>query len=63
MIQAINPDTQLHAFRTYAGLPPGADAPPACGAILTPAYGQLRKTDRCPTCERLMAEQRQKELN
>lgn len=53
-----NPDQQLHAFKTFLGLPPSTDDPPACGAVLTPAYGTIPKTGRCAECDRLVTAQR-----
>lgn len=54
-----NPDQQLHAFRTFMGMPATEDDPPACGAVLTPAYGNVPKTGRCPECDRLVNVQSQ----
>jgi hypothetical protein len=50
----INPDQQLHAFRTFMGMPATEDDPPACGAVLTPAYGNVPKLGRCVECDRLV---------
>lgn len=48
-----NPDTLLHAFRTFLGLPPDSETPPACGATLTSAYNGRNKPE-CPACARLI---------
>jgi hypothetical protein len=53
-----NPDTLLHAFRTFMGLPPTTDDPPACGAKITAAYGYEPIVGRCAECDRLVAEAR-----
>jgi hypothetical protein len=44
-----NPDTQLHVFNTFMGLPPDANDPPVCGAVLTSAYNG-RNAPKCPAC-------------
>jgi hypothetical protein len=49
-----NADNLLHAFRTFLGMPPDADTPPACGAVLTSGYNGRNKP-HCPECDRLVA--------
>lgn len=58
----MNPDNYTHVFKTLFGLPPDADTPPVCGAVLTPAFdrggGPLAallgdRRPRCPECERI----------
>lgn len=49
-----NPDTLLHVFSTFMGLPPDATTPPVCGAELTSAYNG-KGAPKCPRCERILA--------
>jgi len=44
-----NPDQQLHVFKTFLGLPPDANDPPVCGAVLTSAYNG-RNAPKCAAC-------------
>ena len=52
-----NPDTQLHVFSTFMGLPPDSDTPPVCGAVLTSAYSG-RNQPHCPRCDTILAAHR-----
>lgn len=51
----MNPNQQLHVFRTFLGLPPDSDTPPVCGAQLDSSYNG-RNRPKCPACERILAE-------
>ena len=50
-------DNQLHAFRTFMGLPPDTDTPPVCGQVITSAYDGRGKPE-CPECGRILREAR-----
>jgi len=56
----MNFDHQLHAFRTSYGLPPDTDTPPACGKVITRAYGvhSPKPTEKCPECDALVSAHR-----
>lgn len=49
-------NTQIHAFKTFLGMPADVDTPPVCGAPITREYGTPRPTERCPECDRQVAE-------
>lgn len=60
-----NPDTFVHAFKTFLGIPPDLLTRPVCGAVLTPAYDRNASDDtrpRCPDCERIFAEQEARQV-
>lgn len=51
-----SPDTQLHVFSTFLGLPPDTGTPPVCGAKLTAAYDWAgRGRPHCRACDRILA--------
>lgn len=52
---ATNPDTLLHVFSTFMGMPPDTNDAPICGAILTSAYSG-RNQPHCPACDRILAQ-------
>lgn len=56
----VDPDQQLHAFRTFLGIPPDSSDPPACGATLTSAYDGRGKP-HCPECDRQLAIDRRRQ--
>ena len=47
-----NPDTVIHLFATFAGMPPDTDTPPVCGSTLTEAYDRAPREPRRPYCYR-----------
>jgi hypothetical protein len=50
-------DNQLHAFRTFLGLPPDSDTAPACGAVLSAAYNGRGKPE-CRICAGILRRER-----